>query len=124
MRKLLLAILIAQPVASVPKTLPAQCSVPVAVPQTASAPGSTYYNDGEPPKRFARVPKGAVSVRFGQASIDAVCGVPPCGYVFEGCTDGKVMALPDPFKVSDAQFARIARHELGHISGWPATHGS
>jgi hypothetical protein len=96
---------------------------PVVVLGPGMALNSTYVNDGEPPKRFAHVPSGEVRIRFGQANLDAICGVPPCGLVFEGCTHGNLVVLPDPYKVNNEQFARIARHELAHVAGWPASHG-
>jgi hypothetical protein len=41
----------------------------------------------------------------------------------EGCEDGDQMALPDPFSTDPETFSRIIKHELGHVNGWPATHG-
>lgn len=102
-----------------------QCSkpIPVPAPVLAAVPNSTYYTDVEPPKRFAHVPKGQLRVTFGNAGIDDLCGRPPCGMIYEGCTDGNRMALPDPFKMSDKDFGRIVRHEIGHKNGWAASHG-
>lgn len=100
------------------------CSAPLAAPIGPTvAPHSTYYNDGTPPRRFSRVPKRQLKVRFGQAAIDAFCGRPPCGMVFEACTDGNVIALPDPFTTDPQTFSRIVRHELAHVNGWPDSHG-
>ena len=99
---------------------PQQCSAPVPVPSNVTTPNSNYYNDGEPPKRFAHAPGGEYRVTFGQDAIDKLCGRPPCGMVFEGCVHGDQMALPDPFS---PDFARITRHEAGHLNGWSATHG-
>lgn len=91
------------------------------------APGlpanSSYVNDGEPPARYRSPPKGQFKVTFGQAGIDEFCGRPPCGMRFLGCARGDRIALGDPFTTDGAEFARIARHELAHLNGWPSTHG-
>lgn len=100
-----------------------QCSAPVAVPSTVTTPHATYYNDGEPPARFAHAPTGTLKVRFGQAAIDELCGRPPCGLRFLGCVHGDEVALLDPFTISSEDFAKLVRHELAHLSGWPDTHG-
>jgi hypothetical protein len=89
---------------------------------TATAPNSTYYNDGDPPARFAKVPKGYVKVMFGQEAINNLCPKAPCGMVTLGCTRGDLLVLPDPF--TSPNFVRITRHELGHFAGWPASHGA
>jgi hypothetical protein len=101
-----------------------QCSAPVAVPVSVKTPNATFYNDGEPPVRFAHVPDRPVQVSFGQEAIDQLCGRPPCGMRFEGCTSNNKIALPDPYKTDAKTFARIVRHELGHHAGWPETHGA
>jgi hypothetical protein len=100
-----------------------QCSAPVAVPQSVTTPDSTYYSDAEPPKRFSHPPSVTLRIRFGQDAIDKMCGKPACGYVFEGCTRGNEVALPDPYSTDSETFARIVKHELAHVNGWPATHG-
>lgn len=98
-----------------------QCSAPVAVPKTVTTPNATYYSDGEPPARFSHPPATPLKIVFGRDQIDALCGRPPCGKVFLGCQRGDMLALPDPFK--DPEFAKITRHELAHVNGWPETHG-
>lgn len=104
---------------------PPQCEPPQIVAPAPNLPAnSTYTSDAEPPKRFRVAPRGFIKMRFGQAEIDDLCGRPPCGFVFEGCQRGDEIALPDPFSVPDEQFARIARHELAHHSGWPRSHGA
>jgi hypothetical protein len=97
---------------------------PIVVQKPGMAPNSTYINDGEPPKRYSGPPAGYVKIVFGRTEIDNLCGRPPCDKVFLGCRRGDVLALPDPFSTSDAEFARITRHELAHFNGWPDTHGS
>jgi hypothetical protein len=121
-RTIIIALGLAWPTAAVPQTAPAACQpAPVIFAASGLPARSTYVSDGEPPKRFAKAPNGYVKVRFGQQAIDEVCGRPPCGKVFLGCTRGDLIVLPDPFSSPD--FARIARHELGHFAGWPASHG-
>lgn len=102
---------------------PQTCPKPLPVPVTVTAPSSTYYTDVEPPARFAHVPPQSLTISFGQDAIARLCGRPPCGMIFLGCTRGNEMALPDPFTTDSQTFARIVRHELGHVAGWPATHG-
>jgi hypothetical protein len=105
----------------------AACTKPLATPQ-GLAKGSTYYNDAMPPQRFRGDGSAAVVFRS-PAEVDRFCrrlsGQSPCGYRFEACAYGRHMMLPNPCDPSFAgqSFARTACHELGHISGWPATHG-
>jgi hypothetical protein len=113
------AVMVAAPSAPIIQCKP----VPVVKQTPKIAPNSTYVSSTEPPRRFARPPKGYVKTVFGRQNIDEFCGRPPCGNVFLGCTRGDLLVLPDPFTTSDEEFARVARHELGHFNGWPATHG-
>jgi hypothetical protein len=123
-RRLLLAALLAfQPTQGIPQTVQ-KCAAPIPVPQTVTTPNSTYYSNGEPPARFAHIPNVVLHIRYGQQAINDLCGRPPCGMMFLGCTSGTNMALPDPFSMDGEQFARIVRHEIGHLNGWPATHGA
>jgi hypothetical protein len=102
----------------------AQCEPARVVVQTPTmAPNSTYTSDAEPPERYRGMPKGFLQVYLGQANIDAICGQPPCNKHFEGCVRGSKIALLDPFTTKDADWMRVFRHELGHMNGWPETHG-
>jgi hypothetical protein len=99
------------------------CSAPVAVPPSVTTPNSTYYSDGLPPERFRK--NGTILVQFtDQATIDAICGKAPCKMTTLGCTDRRQMTLPNPcsYPASD-QYAQLVCHELGHVNGWPRTHG-
>lgn len=109
--------------ASSPPQLAAEagCEAPRPVPVTVTTPNATFYTDVEPPTRFAHAPKGSYTVMFGVDAIDKQCGRPPCGMHFLGCRRGNLIVLPDPF--SAPNFAQITRHELGHVNGWPDTHG-
>jgi len=110
-------------ISAAPPPAPACDPAPVVIQTPTIAANSTYISDGEPPKRFAMVPDRPVRVAFGRAAIDATCGRPPCNMVFEGCVRGGVIALPDPFTTDSMTFARVVRHELAHVRGWPASHG-
>jgi hypothetical protein len=100
------------------------CQPAPVVIQTPQMPAnSTYVSDGEPPLRFSHAPDHPLIIGFGQENIDALCGRPPCGKKFLGCTRGDQMALPDPFTTDSMTFGRIVRHELAHVNGWPASHG-
>lgn len=121
MRSFLLFVAVLAPAAAPAPS--STCEPVVAVPKTVTAPNSTYYADGLPPKRFSHSPAQKLTFMFGQDAINSFCGKPACGYFFEGCTDGKTIALPDPFTTDPQTFSRLLRHELAHINGWPDTHG-
>jgi hypothetical protein len=118
------ALLIPAPVA--PAQAPTTCSAPVAVPPSVTTPNSTYYSDSLPPARFRG--DNSIKVRFSdQAGVDAVCGKAPCNMVTLACTSVRrpqLMTLPNPcrYPTSDG-YAQLVCHELGHLNGWPATHG-
>lgn len=106
------------------KAPPEKCQPAPQIHQTVGlAPHSTFVSEDEPPKRFAYSPNHVLKVAFGQANIDAICGRPPCDKIFLGCTRGDVIVLLDPFKADSLQFAKITRHEIAHVNGWPDTHG-
>jgi hypothetical protein len=113
------------PSATAPETFAnATCSAPVAVPQTPGlAANSTYYSDTMPPERFRA--NAQVTIQFaGQDTIDKICGKAPCNLITLGCQTPKKIILPNPCKYgSKDAFAELACHELGHLNGWPATHG-
>ena len=125
LRSVILAasLLIPSPVA--PATIgEAICSAPVAVPATVTTPNATYYSDKLPPQRFRS--NGRVLVRFAdQRTIDRECGKAPCNMVTLGCLQSSViMILPNPCSYGpDDDYAVLVCHELGHLNGWPATHG-
>jgi hypothetical protein len=125
MRRLVaLAALFIVSAAPPPAAPPATCQPAPVIVQTPQMPAnSTYVSDGEPPLRYSHPPTHPIIIGFGQANIDNLCGRPPCGKIFLGCTRGDQMALPDPFTTDSLTFARIVRHELSHVNGWPATHG-
>lgn len=106
-----------------PPPAPTCQPAPIVVQAPGVALNSTFVSDGEPPMRFRHLPTHAVIVAFGQTEIDALCGVPPCQKIFLGCIRGDQMALPDPYTTDSETFARVVRHELSHVNGWPASHG-
>jgi hypothetical protein len=86
------------------------------------AANSTYISSDEPPERFLRkMPSKYVKVVFGPEMVDKYCDPAPCDFVTRGCVTGDdLIVLPDP---SEKDFAKIARHEIAHFNGWPASHG-
>ena len=89
-------------------------------------PGSTYTSDAWPPARYQG---DGVAVVIFVADVEPYCGhaEPPLRII--ACTrqtkDGTpIVVLPNPnLAPKDDAYARIAAHELGHVSGWPAWHG-
>lgn len=80
----------------------------------------TLYSDGMPPKRF----QGNVRVVIATVdNLNDVCGQPPPGKFWFGCTRGVTVFMPNPCPYGQQEYARILCHEFGHIQGWPATHG-
>jgi hypothetical protein len=95
-----------------------------AIPPNAS-PGSTYTSDAWPPERFQK--DNAAVVLF-VSDVEPYCGhVDPPLHIIACSTfkDGTpIIVLPNPnLAPKDDVYARIAAHELAHISGWPAWHG-
>jgi len=91
------------------------------------ARNSTLYTDVLPPDRF----KGDVraTVIFVQPELlQARCApyLPPvpAEYVIEACVVDGVMILPNPCALRTISlFDQLACHEIGHLNGWPGTHG-
>jgi hypothetical protein len=123
LRSALYAVAAVPLISAAPPPAPTCEPAPVVIQTPTTAANSTYTSDGEPPKRFAMPPDKPVKVAFGGAAIDETCGRPPCNMIFEGCVRGGIVVLPDPFTTDSATFARIVRHELAHVRGWPASHG-
>jgi hypothetical protein len=99
----------------------------LAVAAITLAPNSTTISDARPPQRFHD--DRTVTVQFtDQTGINRVChprfGAPPAGMKTNACATGKRVVAPNPceFDQSDA-YAHLLCHELGHMNGWPATHG-
>jgi len=87
----------------------------------ASLPlNSTLYFDGMPPKRY----QGNVRVLIATVdNLNGVCGQPPPGKFWYGCTRGITVFVNNPCLSGSQEYARILCHEFGHINQWPATHG-
>ena len=93
----------------------------------ASAPGSTLYSDGTPPIRFQGE---AIQIVIYANDISQYCGKSANpNYIILACTKqadngAPVTILPNPciFESVD-DYAHLACHEMGHVNGWPATHG-
>jgi hypothetical protein len=93
----------------------------------ALAPNSSLYSDATPPTRF----QGGAMVELqltDQAGVDKAChprfGEPPAGMKTDACAFGTHIVAPKPcaYAATD-QYAHLLCHELGHVNGWPATHG-
>lgn len=103
---------------------PVVCDPPRAVkPMPNLAPNSTYVSDAEPPARFRGIPHRPLTIEYGAEAIARFCGRPPCRKRFLGCARGDRIAIIDPFTEDSQLFAKIMRHEMAHLNGWPATHG-
>ena len=94
---------------------------------TALAPNSTVLSDVTPPARYQGDATMTVQATD-QAGINAACnplfGAPPAGMKTNACATGRRVVVPNPcrFDQSD-RYAHLLCHELGHVNGWPSTHG-
>lgn len=86
----------------------------------------TSESVGWPPQRF-RGDRTATVVFIDQAGVDAACGKARSGKIKIACAhlleDRITMPNPCTFPADD-DYARIACHELSHLSGWPGYHGA
>ena len=116
-----LALALSAPAATV--SAQESCPAPIAVPETVTTPNATYYSDGMPPARYRG--NARATVRFSsQDEIVDLCGRPPCGLVVLACQQHKQLVMPNPCTYGAAdKYAKLLCHELGHLNGWPATHG-
>jgi hypothetical protein len=93
----------------------------------ALAVHSTPFSDGRPPSAFQH--DATVTVEFaGQQKIDDTChplfGAPPKGMRTMACDTGKKVLMPNPCTYPESdRYAHLLCHELGHVNGWPPTHG-
>lgn len=91
------------------------------------APNSTLWSDGIPPERFHRQVAVARVIFVPKNRIAATCHVQaPAGLGVVACSrpEKNLIIMPDPCPAADTDYyARIACHELGHLAGWPTTHG-
>jgi hypothetical protein len=93
----------------------------------ALAPSSTLYSDSRPPPVFQG---DAVStVEFSNADrVRSTCedlfGKAPSGMRTRACATGHRLIMPNPCTYPDSDsYAHLMCHELGHVNGWPSTHG-
>jgi hypothetical protein len=94
------------------------------------APNSTLHNSGLPPVRFQQE-SIALTAFVHPAKIDQFCGKAPKGMVTLGCAykpkkkgEPHLVILPDPCILGETEsYAKLVCHELGHVNGWPRTHG-
>ena len=93
----------------------------------ATVAHSTPYSDSRPPEVFQRDATMTLELA-NQDEINDTChalfGAPPAGMRTQACTTGQRVVMPNPctFPDSDA-YAHLLCHELGHLNGWPSTHG-
>lgn len=91
-----------------------------------TAISSGLVNDATPPERFRSDASSRVTYLPPEA-VDRACAPEPrpCGVVYYGCATHGRVTLPNPCAAQFAgeRFAELACHELGHVNGWPATHG-
>ena len=93
----------------------------------ALAPNSTPFSASRPPARFQAAATTVVQISD-QAGVDRTChalfGKPPAGMKTDACFTGERMVLPNPCDFPQTEsYARMLCHELGHVNGWPSTHG-
>jgi hypothetical protein len=93
----------------------------------ALAPHSTPFSDGRPPAVFQHGATFTLEVA-GQEQIDDTChplfGDPPKGMRTMACDTGQKVLMPNPCSFPDSdRYAHLLCHELGHVNGWPPTHG-
>jgi hypothetical protein len=99
----------------------------LAATSVALAPNSTTVSDARPPERF--LADKTVTVQFtDQSGIDKVChprfGTPPAGMKTNACATGSRVVVPNPCDFAQTErYAHLLCHELGHMNGWPSTHG-
>jgi hypothetical protein len=88
-------------------------------------------SDARPPVRYQGNARARV-VTMSPAAVNGYCaaapnlGAPPPGYHWGACTtaDG-IMFLPNPcLSPPTDEYAHLLCHELGHVNGWPPTHGN
>jgi hypothetical protein len=93
----------------------------------ALAPHSTLYSDGTPPARF-QSDSAAIILFVSGDGVEQLCGKSPPGLRTMACTKTPpdkppLMVMPNPCLVEYDYYAHLLCHELGHVNGWPATHG-
>jgi hypothetical protein len=93
----------------------------------ASAAPASLFTSAQPPERFQHAATFVVEVQNQQA-IDARCqplfGTPPPGMKTDACSMNGRVILPNPCAYPSESYARMLCHEMGHVNGWPPTHGN
>ncbi len=85
------------------------------------AQAQTLWSDAIPPERYQ---KEAGALVFFRIDVSQLCGQSGHARPFIACQAGETIVLPMPCPYAATEtYARIVCHEIGHRSGWPASHG-
>lgn len=82
-------------------------------------------NSSTPPAKY-QGNTAAVVVTVDNVNTRANCGLPPPGYVFEGCEFEKngvpIIIVPNACQYDYEFYGHLLCHEFGHVNGWNDTH--
>jgi hypothetical protein len=89
---------------------------------SALARPPSLIDDGPPPVRY--MSDTVATVTFA-TDINARCGAAPKGYTKLACAGVSAgwMVLPNACAYPTESYAQTVCHEMGHVNGWPETHG-
>ncbi|MGZ8363994.1 MAG: hypothetical protein ACXW3D_08730 [Caulobacteraceae bacterium] len=104
-------------------------AVTTAIAAPASQPAnSTPFSDGLPPSRYRSQADITTLLEVtNQPGIDKACSAlftpPPPGMKTNACFTGQKIIMPNPCDFPNETYAKLLCHEMGHVNGWPSTHG-
>lgn len=83
----------------------------------------TPHFGGPPPPRFRGNVTGEITFTD-RAGIDRECKIAPEGMERQGCKRGNRIIVSNPCRLENpTRLEATICHELGHLNGWPRTHG-